>query len=514
MRVLSCIAKLKVNSSSFALFLFIAVYMSMIFIYFNLGLHTKASFRYNHFHFPAALCASLSNGSLDYTIPWNMFIAAINSPKLSSQQFLKKHQELAAKGYCQEKKVKNIHDDVGASLITYVAFRLFGVKVSSISILYIIILTLSVIAFAVQFRKDYQSLMLGSSLLLGLMIVLPAISQTSQQVGSLIGIRIFDILSLLATLHLLLLAMYKFTISRLTLFLSFLQGSIIALAIFTRVSTVWQLIAVVIVCSFFSIMNFKTRKLIDEDRSVRPVLIKNLKDVAKKLILIFCIVAPLFLLRTSFEIMKHPIYDKSIAYHHIWHNQIMGLLLNRNLQKIIYGDRPGPNFDATISIAVRRFMKEQGKLEELNKMYYGEMQTLSWASPMYQKYARKYFFYLIKKYPYDVVVCYLINKHEVLVRWFSQQINDSLIGMALAALIMFGIGFVKQFASFPKKNDMHLSSMLPIVVLLLFSHLPLMATIVYYYSMTFLISVFGCILFFFFYVGNRTGFAISSRYKQ
>jgi hypothetical protein len=223
-------------------------------------------------------------------------------------------------------------NDLGAVDFTFIAFRLFGVKISSLYYLYFLLLAASAAAFAVQFwRSRFMILLLNFYLALHLLIMEWA-QEVGPAVGSVSNSRTFTLLGFLPALHMTALLVSRPPVMQ-SLAPAFIQAATLAFLVTCRLDVLWEVGFVLLGAICF---------LPGALKNTGPLGIRFFWPAA----LLLGLVAVNFL---RLNLMVAPSYHQAETRHLVWENLLTGLLANRDLRlKYAQADANDPHsFDRT-----------------------------------------------------------------------------------------------------------------------------------------------------------------------
>src|SRR4051812_10244965 len=137
-------------------------------------------------------------------------------------------------------------DDKGIEDLVELSFRLFGLRLESIITLYFAILAVSCLLYIAAFWRSPSALLLLATFLVMLYLVMPMIA-FNPQLRSLLALRAFPILAMVACLHCLVFMAFSLH-QRATIFgvvLVAVQAALIAFTMNLRSTTIWEVATIV-----------------------------------------------------------------------------------------------------------------------------------------------------------------------------------------------------------------------------------------------------------------------------
>jgi hypothetical protein len=137
-------------------------------------------------------------------------------------------------------------DDKGIVDLTELSFRLFGLRLESVITLYFAILLASCLLYILAFRRSPSALLLLASFLAMLYLIMPMVA-FNPQLRSLLALRAFPILAMVACLHCLLFmaSSLRERVIVLQIVLVAAQALLIAFCIHLRSTTIWEVATIV-----------------------------------------------------------------------------------------------------------------------------------------------------------------------------------------------------------------------------------------------------------------------------
>lgn len=333
---------------------------------------------------------------------------------------------------------KNIHtyqNDIGYVLYIILSFILFGINLKSISILFLIILSISSIIFMISFHKNNVYFFLLQTILFSFVIAVISNYGGSVQIASVINQRFLTILAIIPALHLAIVFLNNNFLNFKSIFLSILQLLILIFLCQTRGTALWSIL---FLCLFYSFWIFK-------------VGLNNFNKYKKN---IFSMISFVFLFLVLFN-LNHVFIKKNLSNHYndisittkhmFWHSLFISLASSpkihenyvctdnefQDLWKVehrpcgsypsryggVYGNksefykrifyyRPLDTFGTH---AVIKYINENGLDQQLG-IY--NKNNLSWSLnwPLYESTLKKLYFDIIKNYPLEFLYTHLIIK--------------------------------------------------------------------------------------------------------
>lgn len=287
------------------------------------------------------------------------------------------------------------YDDKGYASLTLIAFKLFGVSISSIFWCYVLLLGVSVAAMIMAMIDDIVGLILLNVTLGGICAALPAFP-VSDELASVTNPRAIGILSSIALVHLLYYALIRRTTTAIDILAALVQASIITLVVFSRSSEIWQVVFVLAVsgsslCFWLIHRHFTLNALISG------------------LAMAFCMLGLSVYQRTTF----HPNYFQQQGQNRLmWHNAGLGFALHPKLASI-YNLRIS---DGAMFEIIERKARSTGTLDGLftddDKLLLNPVKDFV----RYDQIARSVVLEIVKDHPVEAVTTFTFYKPLYLIR--------------------------------------------------------------------------------------------------
>jgi len=294
-------------------------------------------------------------------------------------------------------------DDRGLSDFVNVAFRLFGPKMRALFNFWFLLLGLSVIAAILRYRQDPIALAAIACSVIGIGAVLPALTRAAGEGFGEPSIhisesRMFDILGIVALLHLLLAMLRPSATPRwLDVATLIAQAGLIALLIHARTSVSWLFLAILSIGLVLAVLRLKGRGRPPQSGVVLAVSCTVL--VAWTGVHLYQ--------RAAFN----PAYFGEIGPRTFWHNALMGLgqnfVLSRKLNVV------GSDSTAVDAVLLDMKTRNDSRLTEqwqtqniLNSL--GSSNTFDWRA--YEDVARDLYFRTLFSDPWQATRLFVWDK--------------------------------------------------------------------------------------------------------
>ena len=293
------------------------------------------------------------------------------------------------------------NDDKGIVDFVFIAFKIFGSKTESILLLYFLILAISCGIFVKAFYRSLPHMFLLASILTLLYMVMPSIKY-NPQLTSLMALRVFSILSIIASLHCVsfLICPISNKITKHAFWLSLLLvGAQIAIIFFTihiRITTIWQLFLILGVAVYFLMVEgYKYWK-------IKHKMVIHSKNFVSITILCFILVG--YAALKSHRFFYYPIEYKNgtqILTRVFWHNIFSGFAFHP-----ILADKYQLRIDdLSVIDATAQYLKEKNELAAI-----GNIETYDMRWSVYDAVVRKMFIERCKQYPIECLETFFYYK--------------------------------------------------------------------------------------------------------
>jgi hypothetical protein len=293
-----------------------------------------------------------------------------------------------------------VYDDIGIVDYDKIAFTLFGFKVQSLYDLFFVVLSLSTVAFLLQFwqRPVAQVLLLCN--LFAFYLELDTLV-FSQHVPSFWGMRHGSTLAILPMWHLVLLMAYRSRLSATTVVFALIQIAILVLAIRIRGSAAWTVIFMAGLAVFFAIQAW--RESVPGERSVMKVARSALRWPF--VLLLICLLSS----KVYTDAKLHPAYftDDIMPYHGAWHSAYLGIYLSPTLFATTgetlerWGDRSG--YDAALA-----YLRKKGFIKTESE--YISPWTATYKMRLHDNTMRAVYLSVVSEHPFSTLALYLYWK--------------------------------------------------------------------------------------------------------
>lgn len=234
-------------------------------------------------------------------------------------------------------------DDKGNIDFIRLAFALFGYRAESFVYLFYGLIGLSVVVFVARFWREPWALVFPAAYLAALLVISPPVS-LDKQLETIITVRPFPVVSILACAHLIVAALVARSMWQEIPF-ALVQTAVIVLAIDVRSSAGWQVAPVVLAATISLCLIWRAGTA-------------RVRMAAVILPAVLAVVG-LLGLKAYQGIMLADEYKRGeqIGSHVVWHSVAHGLAFNRALARD-YGFRVD---DMSIMQATRRYLVESGR---------------------------------------------------------------------------------------------------------------------------------------------------------
>ncbi|WP_421999475.1 hypothetical protein [Reyranella sp.] len=319
-----------------------------------------------------------------------------------------------------------VYDDVGIVDFMKVAFATFGFRIESLYFLFFAALTLSTLAFSLQFwgRPLAQVLMVCS---VSAFIIELQSRVFSVDMPTFWGMRHGSTLALVPTLHLALLLIYRCRLNLVALALAALQVAILVLAMKMRGTALW---AVLFLAGLTLLLAWSTWRRSADERSL-----PSLARLAVKwpFVLVLAGIAANWLYTSS---KLHPVYftDDVLPYHGAWHSAFLGLNTSPDFWPLTgVVDGAAAHADSLGYKAALAYLKER-KFIHLEQDYLSPW-TKTFKMRLHDNIMRRVFFGLVAGHPKETIALYLYWKPIQIWAVFTNVVERVPVEAWLVALL-------------------------------------------------------------------------------
>jgi len=339
------------------------------------------------------------------------------------------------------------NDDFGLSIFYALAFKIFGVSVSSLFYFYMLVFTCSILCFFICHRNDHYAILLMFLWMLAHICMIRVISGLPLDVHTIHGNRFLAFLSITSLFHLAWLICRNHAITVVGVLGAVVQILILLLAIASRSSVLWQLIALLGITStyftFWMMRRHRARR--------RPIL----WPIA--MVMIFFVG---WQLSQTPLLHAHYTSEKAVRSHVIWHPLVNALHNNPQREDIFGIPKSIPVWDDAIVYRVfeEEVIKRGGQIEEYIvgdrdwKFRTSERRwDYDWAK--YELVLRDYFFKSLFDHPYYAAQSFFVYQPISLLQntiskyyWKIDLIKDPIIiiPFILILLLWFRVFYKSQ----------------------------------------------------------------------
>lgn len=304
-------------------------------------------------------------------------------------------------------------DDKGLIEFVYLAFRMFGMSVKSIFILYGLLLTGSCVLYVVEFSWSPRRLALLVSVLAAFYAMLYTFGVTDQS-ASIVEQRFLGSLGIVPLLHIVLVNFGADKLSMWGRACLVLQIAIVILVLQLRTSEAWQVAAVFVAVGG----SFVFRRSADN----------------AKLTIVATIILCGALMAYRMAVYNPKYFQHDISTRVIWHNMVMGLSASPALSlryEII------PFDDVSVTEAVKRHLETLGDRKVMADLFSspsyaaGNFAGFKWSE--YEIAARNFFLHIVRENLADAVRAYLWHMPQILAANVSHLAGSEFLNSRLYA---------------------------------------------------------------------------------
>jgi len=232
----------------------------------------------------------------------------------------------------------------------YLAFRLFGLHMSSLYYFYFLLLGLACALFAIEFRRSPFLMFLLTTYLGGLFFLQSYAVIYGNQLVTLANSRLFDALSLLPAIHVFIVIWKRISLRWSTLLTTIAQSALLAFIVSCRSAARWQIAMIAgtaVALLLLGLWRQKPRLSFWRDRFQNGIWAA-------------CIAVACLAAHMSFiNLVADSAYKSESEYHLIWDSVLAGLLdsnaeLQREYLGQLLGDNASPLEDEYVEEAINR----------------------------------------------------------------------------------------------------------------------------------------------------------------
>lgn len=239
----------------------------------------------------------------------------------------------------QNPNTESLHgsiNDISYIIYVIVAFLIFGIKIQSLSYLWVLLFFCSVFAFVISYWKDVEKLLLLWCLIVSVSLIVITIPGVGVQIQNVYNQRFLTVLGLIPLLHIFFsVSTFKTNIEPLTL----IQVLILSFVIFCRGLAQWMFVPLFLVVIYtVSVTFFKNKKIMKNEKkqSLYTILLSGVKIP----ILMFVIIlsAKIGIPRILSPVYQNPLWTHS---HIFWYGIVISLTTDPILKnKYVCSEKP------------------------------------------------------------------------------------------------------------------------------------------------------------------------------
>jgi len=308
-------------------------------------------------------------------------------------------------GFVSQQSLRTmVYDDIGIVDYDKIAFSLFGFRVQSLYYLFFVILSLSSLAFLLQFWQRPMAQVLLLCNLAAFWLELHS-AMFTPHIPSLWGMRHGSTLAILPMWHIALLMVYRARPSWPAALLVLIQIVILVFAIRVRGSAAWTVIFLACLAAFLALQYL---------RNAQPGQ-GSFAKVAKA-----ALKWPFVLLLIGLAASKvytdsklHPAYftDDIMPYHGAWHSAYLGIMVSPTLLAAT-GD-PGRAWGDSVGYqAALEYLRKKGFIAD--EQAYLSPWTSTYKMRLHDNTMRAVYLDLVKEYPFTTLGMYVYQKPRLI----------------------------------------------------------------------------------------------------
>jgi hypothetical protein len=297
-------------------------------------------------------------------------------------------------------------NELGLSDFFYWAFRIFGLNLNALVLLYYSILLVSVAAFLVTFRRSPFSLLLLMLYLIGHYF---AVNYANNHlIQTIHNSRFFPVLSLLPAMHLLLLLLRRERLTVMNISAAAIQTVIIFFVMFCRSQAFWQVLAIpagaLLVVSFGALRRALRRP------SRWPIAVKRITRDMWPVLLLACGFVGLVVYGSLAPDARF--YSSESKSHVFWHTLYIGLISTDPELAAQYGYGEDTYSDTMGYVAALQDLRGRNEVPpELAEVVDGVINiNVIKDSGAYDRVIRRVFFQVVGDHPWPALRSFFVGK--------------------------------------------------------------------------------------------------------
>jgi hypothetical protein len=345
-----------------------------------------------------------------------------------------------------------VGSEKGEADFYHLAFRLYGISLKGLWLLYFTLLSLATGLYFLAFRRSPFCLLLLMLYLIGHYSVVGYAAIGPYQTVH--NSRFLPVLSLLPSLHLLLLVLRRERPSWSGLILASAQAFLLIFVVFCRVQALWQAVAVIATAVLMSLLRSTTRA-----PQQRPTFVTAFARVVVAAWPAGVVVVGLGGL-VAYErlALDHEAYATEARTHVFWHPLYSGTVSASPELRSLYLHDDKPYEDNVVYNAVLSDLRERKDatpaiVEVRDGVIYSfAMKNMG----VYDGLVRRVFLHMVRKHPWLVLKSFVYDKPREQVRILFELPLAGLLAFRWALLLTLGAGLLSVFAglSRPRRQDL------------------------------------------------------------
>jgi hypothetical protein len=353
----------------------------------------------------------------------------------------------------------------------YLAFRLFGINLTALWLLYFVLLSISVFLFLTTFRQSPLAIYLLIIYLIGHLFMVGYANQGTIQ--TIHNSRFFPTLSFLPMMHLMLLMLQRVRPSPGRVIAAAMQAFILLFIIFCRLEALWEALAL-----FASVILVIKRRFVVAAINRPKLRGQAARALARSTwpIIVFAVGFLGFLLYFSFA-QDRSVYGTETKTHVFWHPLFSGMVSASPQLMELYSNGEEGYSDGIVYMAVRADLRRRNESSsEIAYIQNGAIEiNIMRSMGEYDRLVRRLFFEVLFEHPWLVLKSFVYDKprDQLIIFWWANLYDPQrywpviLLGLAAAVL------YLATGAPGPGRRDIR-SAMPVIGIVFAFSLLPTM----------------------------------------
>jgi hypothetical protein len=363
-----------------------------------------------------------------------------------------------------------VGNEKGLSDYYYVAFQLFGIKLTSLWLFYFLLLAFSILLFYLTYRNSPSALVL---LLVYLIAHLSMVGYA--QHSSIVTVhnsRFLPVLAILPSLHLLLLMLRRERPTPWRVAAAGAQTFLLFFVVFCRLEAIWQVFALLAVGLIGIIYSIVLNN--DKFKPSRPALV--IKAIAVNnwpaiVIGVWLVTSILY----AFIAVDSKVYGSAMRTHVFWHSLYGGTVSASPQLTALYSYGEPRYSDTMVYMAVLVDLRARNDTSsEIAYVHNGDIQiNIMKSMGEYDRLVKHVFFQVVTRHPWLVLKSFVVDKplDQIVLFWKASFLSPSRHTISLAAGIVGGLLLFATGARYARRFDVP-SNLTIVSIIFLFCWMP------------------------------------------